>query len=513
MIHQYPFQDHYIVLDTYSGAIHVLDSLSARAVDLLSADDTLRQNPDQWAGLTEKLLHEAGDPELTAETVREALDDVRQLVEEGTLFSEDSYAGLALDLRHRPTQVKALCLNVAHTCNLDCDYCFASQGKYHGERALMSFDVAKQAVDFLIAQSGVHRNLDIDFFGGEPLMNWDVVKQTVAYARSLEDEHGKKFRFTFTTNGMLLDEAVGTYLNENMDNVVLSLDGRREIHDALRHTVNGKGSYDHIVPRFLDFVQTRGDKEYYIRGTYTKRNVDFTEDVLHMANLGFHRLSMEPVIGSEEEPYALRAGDLPELKRQYRLLADEMIRREALAERAVENGQSVDALPLEDQPFVFYHFMLNLEGGPCIHKRISGCGSGTEYLAVTPWGDLYPCHQFVGDDEYAIGNVWDGIQAPELVGDFKECNCYSRPECRDCWAKLYCSGGCSANALHATGSLLGTVPFSCELFRTRIECAISVQAARLLRSASASERDTAVSKRDTAAPGRSAEAPDEDRAS
>lgn len=480
MIHYFQSQGHKIALDVYSGAVHILDDISYSVLQKL---DTLQRNgsflpqnglDDATRKQVSAQLHAEGAVFSDAE-ISDALDDFAALIEDERLFTEDPFGHLALNLRDRKTYVKALCLNVAHTCNLDCDYCFASQGKYHGERALMTTEVARRAIDFVIEASGPHRSIDVDFFGGEPMLNWELVKDTVAYARSLEAASGKKFRFTFTTNGMLLSDDVTTFLNREMHNVVLSLDGRKEVHDRLRHTIDGRGSYDRIVPRFRSFVSRRGDQEYYMRGTFTKNNVDFYQDILHMANMGFYRLSMEPVIGDPSEPYMLGPDDVEALNREYDKLAAEMIRRNRLAAKALAAGGSIDDLPPEDHPFIFYHFMMNLEGGPCIHKRISGCGSGVEYLAVTPKGELYPCHQFVGEDDYIVGNVWDGITKQEITADFKECNCYSHPECANCWAKLYCSGGCAANALHASGSLTGTVPFSCALFRKRMECALAIQ--------------------------------------
>ena len=356
--------------------------------------------------------------------------------------------------------VKALCLHVAHTCNLNCSYCFASQGKYHGDRALMSFEVGKQALDFLMDHSGSRTNLEVDFFGGEPLMNWDVVKQLVEYARSVEKERGKNFRFTLTTNGMLIDDDVIDFANREMSNVVLSLDGRKEIHDRLRVDYAGNGSYERIVPKFQKLVEARGNKNYYMRGTFTHANPDFTKDLFHMADLGFTELSMEPVVCAPEDPAALTAEDLEIVKDQYELLAKDMLRREK-----------------EGKPITFYHYMLDLTGGPCIYKRISGCGSGTEYMAVTPWGDLYPCHQFVGEEAYKLGDIWNGVTNTALREEFRSCNAYARPECNDCWARFYCSGGCAANAFHATGSIRGVYEAGCELFRKRIECAIMMKVA------------------------------------
>ncbi|WP_066059625.1 thioether cross-link-forming SCIFF peptide maturase [Robertmurraya korlensis] len=453
MIHQYKLNGYNIVLDTYSGSVHVVDELAYDIIGLYehASSDTI------VASMLDKYNQ---DSRITEIEIRETLKDIEELINNGQLFTEDEFKDLSIDLRKRKTYVKALCFNVAHTCNLSCDYCFASQGKYNGNRAIMSYDVGKRAIDFLLEHSGHHRNLDIDFFGGEPLMAWNVVKQIVSYARSKEQEYRKNFRFTFTTNGMLLNDEVTEFLNEEMDNVVLSLDGRREVHDRLRKTVNGKGSYDHIVPKFQQFIRKRGEKEYYVRGTYTHDNVDFTNDIFHIADLGFDKLSMEPVICDPKEPYALTEEDLPYIYNQYEILAKEMIARG-------EKGKG----------FTFYHYMLDLSEGPCIQKRISGCGSGTEYLAVTPWGELFPCHQFVGDEEFSMGNIWDGVTKPEIEAQFKESNCYSKAECQNCWAKLYCSGGCPANSLHATGSINGTYDFSCDIFRKRVECSMMVKVA------------------------------------
>ncbi|WP_028545804.1 thioether cross-link-forming SCIFF peptide maturase [Paenibacillus taiwanensis] len=452
MIHQYQLNGYNIVIDTYSGSVHVVDDLAYEIIALYE-----HTAPAQIMSLMK-------EKHFTEESIRDTLSEVEQLKHKGLLFTEDMYEELSIDLKKRTTYVKALCLNVAHTCNLSCEYCFASQGKYNGERAIMSVEVGQRAIDYLLEHSGHHRNLDIDFFGGEPLMAWKVVKQIVAYARSKEKAWKKQFRFTFTTNGMLLDDEVTAFLNEEMYNVVLSLDGRKEVHDRLRTTVTGKGSYDHIVPKFREFIQKRGDQEYYVRGTYTRNNVDFTNDIFHIADLGFDKISMEPVICDPREPYALTEKDIPEIYEQYEILAKEMITRSAQG-----NG------------FTFYHYMLDLSEGPCIQKRITGCGSGTEYLAVTPTGELFPCHQFVGDEAYSMGNIWEGITRPELQGQFKQSNCYTKPACKDCWAKLYCSGGCPANALHATGSINGIYEFSCDVFRKRIECSMMAKVAESIR--------------------------------
>jgi uncharacterized protein len=389
------------------------------------------------------------------------MDDIQVLVDAKKLYTEDTFESMAGTFKERSGNViKALCLHAAHTCNLNCSYCFASQGKYHGERALMSYEVGKRALDFLIENSGTRRNLEVDFFGGEPLMNWDVVKDLVKYARSVEKEHGKNFRFTLTTNGMLIDDDVIEFSNKEMSNVVLSLDGRKEIHDATRVDYAGNGSYDKVVPKFQKLVESRGGQGYYMRGTFTHENPDFTKDVFHMADLGFRELSMEPVVSAADDPVALTPEDLEIVKEQYEILAKEMIKRNK-----------------EGNGFTFYHYMLDLTAGPCIYKRISGCGSGTEYMAVTPWGDLYPCHQFVGDEQYKLGDIWNGVTNEALREEFRSCNAYARPECADCWAKLYCSGGCAANAYHASGSIRGIYEPGCELFRKRIECAIMIKVA------------------------------------
>ncbi|MEE1030978.1 MAG: thioether cross-link-forming SCIFF peptide maturase [Ruminococcus sp.] len=453
MVHQYKLNGYNIVLDTCSGSVHVVDEV---AYDMIA----LYKTTDKEEIITAMLEKYKDTPDVTREELLLCLDDIKELEEMGKLFTEDQYENLAIDYKNNSKVVKALCLHVAHTCNLNCSYCFASQGKYQGDRALMSFEVGKQAFDFLIANSGSRRNLEVDFFGGEPMMNFDVVKQLVAYARSIEKEHNKNFRFTFTTNGVLLDEEVMDFLNAEMSNVVLSLDGRKEVNDHFRKNYAGEGSYDTIVPKFQRLVEKRGGKNYYVRGTFTHNNVDFTNDLFHMADLGFTELSMEPVVCPPDDPYALTEEDLPKLFEQYEILAKEMIERKK-----------------QGRGFTFYHYMLDLKNGPCIYKRITGCGSGTEYMAVTPWGDLYPCHQFVGDTKYLLGNIWDGVTNTKVQDEFRSCNAYARSECKDCWARLYCSGGCAANAYHATGSINGIYKYGCELFKKRIECAVMIQVA------------------------------------
>ena len=453
MVHQYKLNGYNIVLDTVSGSVHTVDEV---AYDIIS----MYKNQSK-EDIISKIMEKYGDePDVTREEISACIEDIETLVVDGKLFAEDKFESLARNYKNNSNVIKAMCLHIAHTCNLNCSYCFASQGKYQGERAIMSYEVGKRAFDFLIEKSGTRRNLEVDFFGGEPLMNWDVVKKLVAYARSIEGKYNKNFRFTLTTNGMLIDDEVIDFLNKEMSNVVLSLDGRKEVNDHFRKDYMGRGSYDTIVPKFKRLVEARGGKNYYVRGTYTHNNVDFTNDILHMADLGFTELSMEPVVCPPGDPYALTEDDLPKLFRQYEMLAEEMIKRKK-----------------EGRGFTFYHYMLDLKNGPCIYKRITGCGSGTEYVSVTPWGELYPCHQFVGDEKYSLGNIWDGITNTKIQDEFRSCNAYAREECRDCWAKLYCSGGCAANSYHSTGSISGVYKYGCELFKKRIECAVMIKVA------------------------------------
>ena len=455
MIHQYQLGGLNIVIDVNSGAVHVVDEV---AYDIIALYET--NTPDEIvAAMLEKHGHL---PDVNEAEILACIADIEALKAAGKLFSADTFSRLAGKMK-QGNIVKAICLHVAHACNLRCEYCFAAQGEYHGEKALMSFETGKQALEFLIANSGTRRNLEVDFFGGEPLVNWEVCKQLVEYARSREQEAGKNFRFTMTTNGVLLTDEVTEYLNKEMHNVVLSLDGRKEVNDRLRVDAAGVGSYDRIVPNFQRFVEQRGDKEYYMRGTYTHHNPDFVEDIKHMLDLGFDRLSMEPVVTDPADPCALTMEDLPVLFEQYEQLAQLMIERRRAG-----------------KPFTFYHYMVDLTAGPCIYKRLSGCGSGTEYMAVTPWGDLYPCHQFVGEEKFKLGDVWNGVQNTAIQSEFAACNVYARKECRDCWARLYCSGGCAANAYHATGHITGTYAYGCELFRKRMECAIMLEAAKAL---------------------------------
>ena len=461
MIHQYKNNGYNIVMDVNSGSVHVVDDVVYDAIALLEPVMGELVEPKaipvkSRRQVTEELEKKYGETDAT-----EALAEVQQLIDAEELYVQDIYQEYMVDFKKRETVVKALCLHIAHDCNLGCLYCFAGEGEYHGRRALMSFEVGKKALDFLIAASGNRRNLEVDFFGGEPLMNLEVVKQLVAYGRSREADSNKRFRFTLTTNGMLLNEEVMDFCNREMSNVVLSLDGRREVNDYMRPTRNQRGSsYDIIVPKFRRFAASRAGKDYYVRGTFTRHNLDFAEDVKHFADLGFEQMSIEPVVAAPEEPYAIRAEDLPVIMAEYDSLAKEYIKRKK-----------------EGNGFHFFHFMIDLNQGPCVAKRLSGCGSGTEYLAVTPWGDFYPCHQFVGQEEFLMGNVDTGIVRTDIRDEFKLCNVYAKEKCRDCFARFYCSGGCAANAYNFHGSITDAYDIGCEMQKKRIECAIMIKAA------------------------------------
>lgn len=448
LIHRYKNNGFNIILDVNSGSVHVVDDLVYRVCGLLEEKKEEKEILEQLQG------------DFSDEEISEALKECRELTEGGMLFTEDAYQGVIGDFTKRQTVVKALCLHIAHDCNLACRYCFAEEGEYHGRRALMSYEVGKKALDFLIANSGQRRNLEVDFFGGEPLMNWQVVKDLVAYGRQQEKVHNKNFRFTLTTNGVLLDDDIMEFANKEMANVVLSIDGRKEVHDFMRPFRKGRGSYDLILPKFQKFADSRNQDKYYVRGTFTRHNLDFAKDVLHLADLGFKQISIEPVVAPSEENYAIRMEDVPAICEQYDILAKEMIKREK-----------------EGRGFNFFHFMIDLSGGPCVYKRLSGCGSGTEYLAVTPWGDFYPCHQFVGTDGFVMGNVDEGIKETKLVDSFKCCNVYAKEDCRDCFARFYCSGGCAANSYNFHGTINDVYEVGCILQRKRVECSIMIKAA------------------------------------
>ena len=460
MIHQYRNNGYNIVMDVYSGSVHVVDDVCYDVIAKLNGSET-----EPTAGtlketdVKDQLLQSLGN-KYEASDIEDALSDVIELTEGGQLFVKDTYECMIEEVKKRKTVVKALCLHIAHDCNLACKYCFAEEGEYHGRRALMSFEVGKKALDFLIANSGSRRNLEVDFFGGEPLMNWQVVKDLVAYGREQEKLHNKKFRFTLTTNGVLLNDEVMEFCNREMGNVVLSVDGRKEVHDFMRPFRKGAGSYDLVIPKFQKFAESRNQDKYYVRGTFTHHNLDFSNDVLHLADLGFKQISVEPVVAADTEDYAIREEDIPQIKEEYDKLAKEMIAREKAG-----------------KGFNFFHFMIDLTGGPCVYKRLSGCGSGTEYLAVTPWGDFYPCHQFVGEEQFLMGNVDEGITRPEIRCDFSKCNVYTKESCKDCFARFYCSGGCAANAYHFQKDINGNYDIGCELQRKRVECAIMIKAA------------------------------------
>jgi len=453
MIHQYKLNGYNIVIDANSGSVHSVDDVAYDVIEMYeehSADEIVRTVAAKYAaqGVTEP-------------DVREVIDDVESLKKEGMLFSDDPFEEAASKIKRKQSVLKAICLHVAHGCNMDCRYCFAGKGDYSGKSGIMPLEVGKQALDYLVAQSGTRRHLEVDFFGGEPLLNWDVCKELVRYGRELEKTHDKVFNFTLTTNGMLVDDEVIDFCNKEMGNVVMSLDGRKEVHDFMRHTRNGGPTYDLIVDKFKRFADSRNQEKYYIRGTYTAYNKDFASDVLHMADLGFKETSIEPVVSAPDVDYALHEEDVPFLCKQYEKLAEEMLERE-------KRGEG----------FHFYHYTIDLTGGPCIYKRVAGCGVGTEYQAVTPTGDLYPCHQFVGNDEMKMGNVYDGITNPEIVSQFLNGNnVYTRDQCRNCFAKRYCAGGCSANNYHSNGDIDKVYTLGCELHRKRIECAIMLKVA------------------------------------
>lgn len=460
MIHQYINNGFHIILDVNSGAVHSVDAVMYDAVAAAKELIPDMEKPEKLSGqVTEAIINRLKDSYPEAE-IAEALEEIQYLIDAGELFSKDVYHDYVVDFKKRKTVVKALCLHIAHDCNLACQYCFAEEGEYHGRRALMSFEVGKKAIDFLLLNSGNRKNLEIDFFGGEPLMNWEVVKQIVEYGRSKEKEYNKNFRFTMTTNGVLLNDEIMEFCNKEMSNVVLSLDGRKEVNDKMRPFRNGKGSYELIVPKFQKFAKLRENKDYYIRGTFTRENMDFAKDVLEFADLGFKSMSIEPVVAQAEEYYAIREEDIPQILEEYDNLAVEYIKRRK-----------------EGRGFNFFHFNIDLQQGPCVAKRLAGCGSGTEYLAVTPWGDFYPCHQFVGQDDYLLGNVDEGLLNTKVRDEFKLCNVYAKDKCQDCFARFYCSGGCAANSYNFHGNITDAYDIGCEMEKKRVECSIMIKAA------------------------------------
>lgn len=449
MIHRFENNGYFIILDVHSGAVHVVDKLAYDIAGYLAPP-----MPEECPSA----VLEALSGQYTAQDIRDTYGELYGLYQDGLLFSEDDYEQFADRMVSSP--LKAMCLNVSHDCNLRCKYCFAGQGIYGGKPQVMPLEVAKAAMDFLVKHSVGRRNLEVDFFGGEPLMNFEVVRETVRYARSLEKEHGKVFRFTTTTNGVLLNDEIADFLNEEMHNVVLSLDGRPEINDAMRPNAGGKGSYAGIVPKYQRFVEKRGDKDYYVRGTFTRNNLDFTEDVLHLASLGFQQISVEPVVSDPKLPFAIQEEDLPRVFEEYDRLAQVILERKRQG-----NG------------FNFFHFMLDLDQGPCAIKRLRGCGCGNEYAAVDPDGNVFPCHQFVGQPQWRMGSVLTGEYDLEMKARFAKATVYSKDPCRSCWAKFYCSGGCNANNLQYAGDILHAHTLSCELERKRLECALMIKAA------------------------------------
>lgn len=480
MVHQYKNNGYNIVLDVNSGMVHVVDDLIYDIIELYNQADrnekhlateqakeaiihkiTEKYSKEEYTDLFAEYIAEGNTAsDAVSAAVKEAVSEIEELINDGALFTEDIYENYISEFKSRSTVVKALCLHIAHDCNLACKYCFAEEGEYQGRRALMSYEVGKQALDFLIANSGNRKNLEVDFFGGEPLMNFEVVKKLVEYGREQEKLHNKKFRFTLTTNGILLNDEIMEFANKEMANVVLSIDGRKEINDLMRPSRNGKGSYDIILPKFEKVAESRNQNNYYVRGTFTHNNLDFSEDVIHLAELGFKQISVEPVVALPEESYAIKEEDVEKVYEEYDKLAAYILQKKKAGEG-----------------FNFFHFMIDLTGGPCVAKRLSGCGSGTEYMAVTPWGDLYPCHQFVGEEKYLMGNVFEGVKTPELQEEFKCCNVYSKEKCKDCFAKFYCSGGCAANSYKFHGSIHDAYDIGCQLERKRVECALMIKVA------------------------------------
>lgn len=443
-IHKFYLNNKYIVLDINSGAVHLVDKIAYDVLDYYESKDL-------------KEILSILSNEYSQKEIEEAYEEINKIKEEGLLFSE----AINIDNFTYNSQnvVKALCLHVAHDCNLRCKYCFASQGDFKGERLMMPLEVGKKALEFIVNSSGNRRNLEVDFFGGEPLMNFELVKELVSYGRKLEKIYNKRFRFTITTNGVLLDEDNMEFINENMDNVVLSLDGRKEVNDNMRKTINGQGSYDTIVPKFINMVRKRGDKDYFVRGTFTGHNLDFTQDILEFYNLGFKKVSIEPVVTDPKEEYAIKEEDLDKILKEYEKFSKEYIKIKKV-----------------DKDFTFFHFMIDLDQGPCVIKRATGCGAGSEYMAVTPEGDLYPCHQFVGNEDFKLGDVYEGVKNSDIRQKFKQANVFNKEECKNCWARFYCSGGCHANAFNANKDITKPYKIGCEMEKKRIECAISILA-------------------------------------
>ena len=458
MVHAYSLEGYNILLDVNSGLVHVVDEVVLNIIKMINQDieegKLSSSCPEIDVSAYSARVLAATD--MKEEDVAEALSEILELISQDALYTKDIYEPQLPKVHARASVIKAMCLHIAHDCNLACKYCFAEGGEYHShDRSLMSFETGKKALDFLVENSGARINLEVDFFGGEPLMNFDVVKQLVAYGRSIEKEN---FRFTLTTNAVLMDDEIAAFLNQEMANVVLSIDGRKEVNDRMRVTRNGKGSYDLIVPKIQRFVKQRKDKDHYIRGTFTRYNLDFTNDIQEFLDLGFENLSIEPVVTTED--YGIRKEDLPQIMEEYEKLARLYIERRK-----------------EGRPFTFFHFMIDLDQGPCVIKRLSGCGSGTEYIAVTPKGEIYPCHQFVGQEEFIIGNVDDGIINTDIMDQFRNASVYTKNKCDQCFAKFYCSGGCPANSWNFSKDINKVYEIGCEMQKKRVECAIMIKAA------------------------------------
>ena len=450
LIHKFKQGDNFFVLDVNTGAVHIVDELVYDLVD----DNKLRDK--------EELIKEFGD-KYDKETISEAYEELLELIDQEILYTQDQYEDIAHSSMDDRDYIKAVCLNIIHACNLRCKYCFADEGEYNGHKGVMSVETAKKAIDYVVKRSGPRRNIEIDLFGGEPTMIMDTIKEIIAYAREHEKEWKKNIRFTMTTNATLLNDEMMEFMDKEMGNIILSLDGRKEVNDNVRIKVDGSGSYDDILPNIKKMIDKRTEgKMYFVRGTFTRANTDFYEDVKAMVNEGFREISIEPVVLENGHPLALREEDLPTIFDNYDKLYEEMRRRK-----------------VEGDEFKFYHFNIDLQGGPCVYKRISGCGAGFEYVAITPQGEVYPCHQFVGKEEYKLGSIWDDTYDAELGKKFKKAHIYNKPKCKDCWARFYCSGGCQANNVNFNGDMNIPYEIGCKMQKKRIECAIALKAEEL----------------------------------
>lgn len=448
LVHKFIQDGDYYLIDVNSGSVHIIDELIYNMVgedELLDKEDVINNLKDKWS----------------KEEIEEGYEELLDLVKEEVLYSKDLYEEIAMAGDESESYIKALCLNVVHDCNLRCKYCFADEGEYKGCRKPMSAEVGKRAIDYVLENSGNIKNIEVDLFGGEPLMVFDTIKEIVDYAKEKDKLYNKNIRFTMTTNATLLNDEIIDYIDKNMGNIILSIDGRKEVNDNVRIRVDGSGCYDRILPNIKKMVDRRDpSKQYYARGTFTRENTDFFEDVMALANEGFSEISIEPVVLPDSHNLSIRREDLPKIYEQYDMLYKEMLRR-------AENN---------DNPFKFYHFNIDLNGGPCVYKRIAGCGAGHEYVAITPDGDIYPCHQFVGNEEFLLGNINSGIKNKNLSKDFKNAHIYNKPKCKECWARFYCSGGCQANNFNFNGDIHVPYKIGCEMQKKRIECAIALKA-------------------------------------